>query len=81
MVHTGQFPLTIYNPGLRGFFTYVIPLGCICYFPVIVLLGRADPLGSPPWFQAAAPLAGILFLLAAAAAWRVGLRHYTSTGS
>ena len=33
------------------------------------------------WFGCVAPMAGILFLLLSLQVWRVGVRHYRSTGS
>ena len=80
-VQTAQYPLTIYADWFRRFFTFVVPLAAIAYFPVVAILGRPDPLGSPFWFQCAAPLLGPAFLLAALGFWQVGVRHYTSTGS
>ena len=79
---TGQYPLTIYRPWFRKFFTFVVPLACVTYFPALALLGRDDAvLGSPVWLRWIAPLAGILFMIAALQAWKVGVRHYRSTGS
>jgi ABC-2 type transport system permease protein len=80
-VQAAQFPLSIYNGWLRGALTYVVPIACVAYFPILLVLGRADPLGTPPWFGAVAPLAGFVFLGIAFTAWRFGVRHYTSTGS
>ncbi|MCC7147336.1 MAG: ABC-2 family transporter protein [Phycisphaeraceae bacterium] len=80
-VETAQVPMAIYQPWFRRFFTYVVPLGCVSYFPVVGVLGRPDPLGSTPLFQWLSPLAGVIFMLLALQAWRVGVRHYTSTGS
>jgi ABC-2 type transport system permease protein len=80
-VETAQYPLAIYAAWFRRVFTFVVPLAAIAYFPVVALLERPDPLGSPLWFQQAAPLLGPLFLLAALAFFHLGLRHYKSTGS
>lgn len=80
-VETAQYPLAIYQPGFRRFFTFVVPLGCISYFPAVAILGIEDPLGSALWMQLAAPLAGYLFFAVSIVAWRFGIRHYTSTGS
>jgi ABC-2 type transport system permease protein len=80
-VETAQYPLAIYSGGFRRFFTYVVPLGCISYFPSLALMGIEDPLGSSLWFQVCAPLAGYLFFALALIGWRIGIRHYTSTGS
>lgn len=79
---TGQFPLSIYRPWFRKLFTFVVPLACVTYFPGLAILGRDDPLlASPIWFRWSAPLIGVLFLLAALQVWRIGVRHYRSTGS
>lgn len=79
---TGQFPITIYRPWFRRFFTFVVPLACVTYFPVLAILGRDDPvLGSPAWLRSSAPLIGVVFLAAALRVWRFGVRHYRSTGS
>jgi ABC-2 type transport system permease protein len=80
-VTMGQYPLPIYRSWFRKLFTYVIPLGCVSYLPGVAILGREDPLGTPVVVQWLAPLAGPAFLLLALAAWRVGVRHYRSTGS
>jgi ABC-2 type transport system permease protein len=80
-VTMGQYPLSIYRSWFRGLFTYVIPLGCVIYLPGLAILGRPDPLGTPVLAQWLAPLAGPAFLVLALAVWRLGVRHYRSTGS
>jgi ABC-2 type transport system permease protein len=76
-----QYPVTIYRPWFRQFFTCVIPLACVNYFPVLAVLHRRDPLGTPALFQRLAPFAGVAFLMVTLQVWRVGVRHYRSTGS
>jgi ABC-2 type transport system permease protein len=80
-VEAAQFPITIYRPWFRHIFTFIIPLATINYFPAHAILGRADPLGSPTWFHWLSPLVGAIFLLFSLQVWRLGIRHYTSTGS
>ena len=80
-VETTQFPLSIYHPWFRGIFTFVFPLGAVSYFPALAILGKPDPLGSPLWFQYAAPLIGLLFLIVCLRVWEFGVRRYLSTGS
>jgi ABC-2 type transport system permease protein len=80
-VSMSQYPLAIYRPWFRQVFTYLIPLGCVTYFPVVAVLDRPDPLGTSALFQWLAPLAGVAFLLVALQAWKVGVWHYRSTGS
>ena len=78
-VETSQYPMPIYRPGFRLFFTFVIPLACIGYLPGLSLLDRADP-ASQTWFMLS-PAAGALFLIVSLQVWKWGVHHYTSTGS
>ncbi len=80
-VETAQYPLAIYRRWFRLFFTAVVPLACVSYFPALAIIGRADPLGSPVLLQWLAPAAGVLFLLVCLRVWGSGVRHYRSTGS
>jgi ABC-2 type transport system permease protein len=80
-VQAAQYPLSIYERWFRNFLIFVVPIGCVAYFPVLAILGKADPLGAPYWFMLVSPVAGFAFLGVAFAAWRIGLRKYTSTGS
>jgi ABC-2 type transport system permease protein len=80
-VTAAQYPIEIYSNWLRGFFTFVVPLSCVAYFPIVGILGINDPLGAPKWFLYVSPLSGFLFLSTSLIIWRLGERHYTSTGS
>lgn len=80
-IQAAQFPLSIYAPWFRSFLIFVVPLGCVAYFPVLAILGKADPLGTPGWLLPLTPVAGYLFLALSFVAWRVGVARYTSTGS
>lgn len=78
----GQYPISIYTPWFRRFFTVVIPIGCITYFPLHTILDKQEQFfGTPIWIGWIAPLAGILFLYVALVTWNIGVRHYRSTGS
>ncbi len=76
-----QFPLSLYAGWFRNFLIFVVPLGCVAYFPVLAILGRPDPLGAPGWVLPLTPLGGWVFLGVSFAAWGVGVGKYTSTGS
>lgn len=80
-VETAQFPISIYREWFRRFFIYVIPLAGVTYFPAVALIGKQDPLGTSRLLQYLAPLSGPLFLAATLQLWRIGVRHYRSTGS
>ncbi len=79
--YMAQHPLSIFDGWLRNFFLFVIPLGCVNYFPVLFITGKQDIFGTTPLFQALAPLAGAVFLLVSLYVWRFGLSRYQSTGS
>jgi ABC-2 type transport system permease protein len=80
-VSMSQYPMAIYRDWFRRFFTFVIPLACVNYLPGVAILGRPDPLGTPVAVQWIAPLAGPVFLWLCLRVWRLGVRHYQSTGS
>ncbi|MFC5405241.1 ABC transporter permease [Cohnella soli] len=73
-----QYPLNIYQKWVVRFFTYVIPFGCANYLPLLYVLGKTD--GNPvPYILS--PLVGLAFIVPCLLVWRVGVRHYRSTGS
>ena len=80
-VETARYPLTIYQPWFRRFFTFGIPLACVSYYPILALLDRPDPLGSILIFQYLSPGIGFLFLWICLKFWQFGLGHYRSSGS
>jgi ABC-2 type transport system permease protein len=80
-VETAQYPLSIYNEWFQRFFTFLIPLACVSYFPLLAVLNKADTMAVPVWVCYGSPIAGVLFLLIALRVWKVGERHYCSTGS
>lgn len=79
-VETTQMPLSVYPHSFQRFFTYVIPLGCISYYPLLFVMGKTEPGGYSVWFQVLSPMLGIIFFLIAIQGWKVGTNHYSSTG-
>ncbi len=61
-VQTAQYPLDIYEDWFRKVFTFIVPLACVSYFPVVALMGKPDPLGTSFLFQVTSPLLGFVFL-------------------
>lgn len=76
-----QYPPTVFARDLVRAVTFVIPLAFVNWMPALRVLGRPDPLGLPGFFDYASPLVAAAACAVAAAAWRVGLRNYRSTGS
>jgi ABC-2 type transport system permease protein len=75
------YPMTVYSGLFRRIFGYGLGFAFVAYHPALVLLDRADPLGGPRWLGWSAPLVAGAAALAAAGSWRIGIRHYRSTGS
>jgi ABC-2 type transport system permease protein len=80
-VETAQWPISIYGGWFVKVFIFVIPLACVNYFPVMAILEKPDPLGSPAWLQWLSPVAGAAFFAVSLKVWDFGVRHYRSTGS
>jgi viologen exporter family transport system permease protein len=76
-----SYPVTVYGGWFRTVFAYALGFGFVSYQPALALLGRADPLGLPAWAGYASPLVALLAAVLAAVVWRIGVRHYRSTGS
>jgi ABC-2 type transport system permease protein len=80
-VEAMQWPLTVFKKWFAWVFVAIIPLACTLYFPLAGVLGRDNGMGLPDWFQYVSPLAGAGFLGVSLVVWRVGVKHYRSTGS
>ena len=72
----GAYPLAVYGEGILKFFTYIVPLALVQYFPFLYLTDRSDRL-----LYFLTPLIACLFLIPCFLLWRAGVRHYKSTGS
>lgn len=80
-VETAQYPFSIYSQWFQRFFTFLIPLACVSYFPLLAVLNKADDFSVPLWVCYISPIAGIFFLIMALKLWKIGERYYCSTGS
>ena len=71
----GKYPFGIYGKGVLWIVTFLVPFALVQYWPMEFLFGRG-----PGWYGAL-PLISLLFLLPCMGLWRLGVRHYRSTGS
>jgi ABC-2 type transport system permease protein len=76
-----SYPLPIYHELLQRFFTFIVPLAFVSYFPALYLLDRPEAHDLPGWLPGMTPVAAAVLALIAWLAWRGGVRHYQSTGS
>lgn len=74
--HAGRYPIDVYNPWIRWFLTFILPLAFLTTIPSQALLGRAQP-GTLLISLTVAPA----MLLLASAFWRVGLRRYSGASA
>ena len=80
-VETAKVPIAIYKGWFRRFFTWIIPLATINYFPLMAVLDHQDPLNTPLWLSWLSPFFGIAFFTMSLQVWKMGLKYYHSTGS
>jgi ABC-2 type transport system permease protein len=76
-----QYPLTVFPRELVAGLTFLVPVAFVNWYPCLYLLGREDPFGLPSWLSFASPVAALALVAVTALCWRLGVRHYTSTGS
>lgn len=72
----GKYPYSIYGRWVLRFLTYGIPLALTQYYPMLYVLGRSDSV-----LHMLSPLLSLWFVLPSYGLWRLGLKHYRSTGS
>jgi ABC-2 type transport system permease protein len=74
-VEASRFPVQLYRQPVQALLT-VVPVAFLTTLPAMALLGRL----AAGWLLAA-PVVGVLAVLAASAAWRASLRGYSGAGS
>lgn len=72
----GKVPFSFYGENILKFLTYMVPLACVQYYPLMVLIGK-----DVPSIYAFFPLLSLLFIIPTSLIWNLGLSHYKSTGS
>ena len=71
----GKYPFGVYGRPVLWALTFLVPMALVQHWPLQYLLNRG-----PAWYGAL-PLLSLVFLFPCAALWRLGVRHYRSTGS
>lgn len=72
----GKYPLDIYGKRLLRLATVIVPYALIQYYPLQYILGRVS---NPVYIFL--PLLAVVFLAPCYGLWRIGVRHYQSSGS
>lgn len=71
----GKYPFGIYGKPVLLVLTFLVPLALVQHWPLQYLFDRG-----PAWYGVL-PIVSLLFLIPCALLWRLGVRHYRSTGS
>lgn len=73
-----QYPLNIYSEWVLKFFTFIIPLAFVNYYPYLYLIDRIN---QNQILYMISPIFAMLFMIPAYLLWKIGIRHYKSIGS
>lgn len=71
-----QYPIGIYKKSVMLFFTFVIPYAFINYYPLLYFIDKTNNI-----FYMLSPLLVFVFLMPCLLSFKIGLKHYNSTGS
>ena len=71
----GKYPFGIYGKPVLVILTVLVPLALVQHWPLQYLFDRG-----PAWYGLL-PVVSLVFLIPCALLWRLGVRHYRSTGS
>ena len=74
--HLAQYPISIYKKGIAFVFTFIIPYAFINYYPLLFFLERTNNI-----LYMLSPFLVFLFLIPCLLSFKIGLKHYNSTGS
>ncbi|MDE7298453.1 MAG: ABC-2 family transporter protein [Lachnospiraceae bacterium] len=72
----GKYPIEVYGKRVLWICTFLVPYALVQYYPFLYLTGRSSNAAF-----VLLPSAGLLFLLPAVGLWKLGVRHFKSTGS
>ena len=71
-----QYPLNIYQKWVQKFFTYILPIALVNYYPLLYIIGKTNNI-----FYMILPIFTTIFIIPCYAVWKIGIRKYKSTGS
>lgn len=71
-----QYPLNIYKKWVLNFFSFVVPLAFVNYYPLLYVIGKSDNI-----LYMFAPLISFLFIIPCYIVWKIGIKNYKSVGS
>jgi ABC-2 type transport system permease protein len=76
VINFSKYPISIYGTFLKAVFTYILPIGFVSYYPMMLMLGKIS-YGN----VVQAIVTAILFGSVGCLIWHKGVEHYSGTGS
>lgn len=71
------FPVSIFGNYIQKLLTYIIPLATVAYYPLSYLTGKTDNV-----IALVSPFIAVVVMTPLCIAfWKIGIRHYTGTGT
>ena len=70
-----RYPFDVYGKTVLFVTTVIMPMALVQYWPLQYLMDRG-----PGWYGIL-PLISLIFTIPCYGAWKLGLRHYCSSGS
>ena len=71
-----QYPLNIYHKWVKNFFTYILPLALVNYYPLLYFLGKSNKIS-----YMISPILVAFYLIPAFIVFYQGVKRYSSIGS
>lgn len=75
------YPISIYNPWVQLFLTFVFPLAFVNFYPAGYFLQKSSEFLFHPVLQFMTPVVGLIMFAFSLLLWRYGINRYQSTGS
>lgn len=76
-----RYPISIYKSSIQIVLTLVLPYAFVNFYPAQYFLDKSEFLMFHPVFQYLTPIVGLILIIGAYQFWKLGIRHYKSTGS
>lgn len=77
IIECAKYPVTVFSRGFRFFFTFLIPLAFIAYYPSLLFV-KPERASILSWLT---PVFGVAFFYLSYKVWVLGANHYNGTGS
>lgn len=74
--HMAQYPIGIFKKSFIFIFSFIIPYASVNYYPLLYLLNKSNNI-----LYLLSPLLVFIYLIPCLLAFKLGLKHYNSTGS